>query len=197
MTIAILKYPAGNIFSVQAAIKRLGAESIVTDDKETLLKSDKIIIPGQGEAANTMTYLRQNGLDNLIRSFSQPVLGICIGMQLMCSSSEEGNAECLNIFPDIKVKKFIPQTNEKIPHMGWNSLHGINGGLFKGISEESYVYFVHSYYVPECRFTTAECHYAGKFSAAIEQGNFYAVQFHPEKSGTVGAKILQNFLEIQ
>ena len=197
MTIAILKYPAGNIFSVQAAIKRLGAESIVTDDKEQLLASDKIIIPGQGEAANTMAYLRQNNLDNLIRSFRQPVLGICIGMQLMCSSSEEGNAECLNIFPDISVRKFTPLNHEKIPHMRWNSLHGMNSELFKGINEGSYVYFVHSYYVPECKFTTAKCSYAGNFSSAIEQGNFHAVQFHPEKSGDVGSKILRNFLEIK
>ncbi len=196
MTVAILKYPAGNIFSVQAAIKRLGGESIVTDDKETLKKSEKIIIPGQGEAASTMAYLRRYGMDEFIRELQQPVLGICIGMQLMCATSEEGNANCMSIFPQIRVKKFIPANKEKIPQMGWNSITNLRSRLFRNIDENSYVYFVHSYYVPVCEYTTAVSDYTGSFSAAMELNNFYAVQFHPEKSGKVGEQILQNFLDM-
>lgn len=196
MTVSILKYPAGNIFSVQAAIKRLGGESVVTDDKATLLHSSKVIIPGQGEAASTMAYLRSNGLDDTIRSLTCPVLGICIGMQLMCESSEEGNAACLGIFPGLRVRKFVPVNGEKIPHMGWNSIESLKGRLFGNVIEGSHVYFVHSYYVPLCDATTATADYAGRFSAAIERDNFHAVQFHPEKSGDVGEQILRNFLEI-
>ncbi len=197
MSTAILKYPAGNIFSVKSALARLGADCIVTDDVAELSRADHIVIPGQGEAAVTMDYLRKTGLDNVIRSLKQPVLGICIGMQLMCSYSEEGGgAECLGIFPDTKVIRFSPANKEKIPHMGWNSLGNMNGKLFNGIAEGSYVYFVHSYFVPCNGFTTSQCNYAGNFSASMERGNFMAVQFHPEKSGATGEAILKNFLEI-
>ena len=144
-----------------------------------------------------MEYLRKTGLDNVIRSLKQPVLGICIGMQLMCGHSEEGGgADCLEIFPEINVKRFVPQKGEKIPHMGWNSLTNMKGNLFKGVNDGSYVYFVHSYYVPINPYTVAQTEYADNFSAAIERDNFMAVQFHPEKSGIVGETILKNFLEI-
>ncbi len=197
MSTVILKYPAGNIFSVKSALKRLGVDSVVTDDEKALQTADHVIIPGQGEAAVTMEYLRKTGLDNVIRSLRQPVLGICIGMQLMCEHSEEGGgADCFGIFPEINVRRFIPQNGEKIPHMGWNSLTNMKGNLFKGVNDGSYVYFVHSYYVPINSYTEAQTEYAGNFSAAIERENFMAVQFHPEKSGVVGETILKNFLEI-
>ena len=197
MSTAILKYPAGNIFSVKSALTRLGADCIVTDDVQLLSKADHIIIPGQGEAAVTMDYLRKTGMNKVIISFKQPVLGICIGMQLMCGHSEEGGgAECLGIFPEIKVTRFSPQNNEKIPHMGWNSISNLNSALFKGVAEGSYVYFVHSYFVPCNEFTTSQCNYTQKFSASIERNNFMAVQFHPEKSGKTGELILKNFLEL-
>lgn len=198
MSTVILKYPAGNIFSVKSALARLGVDSEVTCDENALRTADRVIIPGQGEAAVTMDWLRRNGVDGIIRSLRQPVLGICIGMQLMCeSSSEGGGAECLGIFPRIKVSRFNPEKGEKIPHMGWNSISGLRGKLFSGVAEGSYVYFVHSYRVPVCEYTTAQSEYCGAFSAAIERGNFMAVQFHPEKSGTVGETILRNFLKQQ
>ncbi len=197
MSTVILKYPAGNIFSVKSALKRLGVDSVVTDDVNALQTANHVIIPGQGEAAVTMEYLRKTGLDNVIRSLRQPVLGICIGMQLMCEHSEEGGgADCFGIFPEINVRRFIPQNGEKIPHMGWNSLTNMKGNLFKGVNDGSYVYFVHSYYVPINSYTVAQTEYADNFSAAIERENFMAVQFHPEKSGVVGETILKNFLEI-
>lgn len=197
MSTVILKYPAGNIFSVKSALNRLGVESIVTDDTKALHEAERVIIPGQGEAAVTMDYLNKTGLADVVRSLKQPVLGICIGMQLMCSRSEEGGgADCLGIFPQINVRKFVPVNGEKIPHMGWNSLYDMKGKLFVGVEDGSYVYFVHSYYVPLNGFTTAQAEYTCGFSAAIERGNFMAVQFHPEKSGTVGETILKNFLEI-
>lgn len=196
MSTAILKYPAGNIFSVIAAMKRLGADSLLTDDADALRNADRVIIPGQGEAAVTMEYLRSHGLDEVIRSLKQPVLGICIGMQLMCESSEEGgDTDCLGIFPGIRVRHFKPVNGEKVPHMGWNSIHDLRGDLFSGLKENCYTYFVHSYYVPVNDLTTAQCNYAGNFSAAMERDNFMAVQFHPEKSGTIGEAILKNFLE--
>ncbi len=197
MSTVILKYPAGNIFSVKSALKHLGVDSVVTDDEKALQTADHVIIPGQGEAAVTMEYLRKTGLDNVISSLRQPVLGICIGMQLMCEHSEEGGgADCFGIFPEINVRRFIPQNGEKIPHMGWNSLTNMKGNLFKGVNDGSYVYFVHSYYVPINSYTVAQTEYADNFSAAIERENFMAVQFHPEKSGVVGETILKNFLEI-
>jgi glutamine amidotransferase len=174
----------------------LGVEAVLTDDRETLLAADKIVFPGVGEAATTMDYLRSTGMDKLIRELRQPLLGICLGMQLMCASSEEGGADCLGIF-DVPVKRFVPNVHgEKVPHMGWNTLQQPRGALFEGVSEGAFVYFVHSYYVPLCEHTAAATDYIHPFSSALHKDNFYATQFHPEKSGSVGAKILENFLNI-
>ena len=195
MQVAIIKYNAGNIYSVDCALKRVGVDAVITDDEEVLKSSDKIIFPGVGEAASTMHYLRQKGLDKLIKSFTQPVLGICIGMQLMCRHSEEGDVDCLNIF-DVDVKRFCPMKNEKIPHMGWNSIERIDSHMFPVDLEGKYVYFVHSYYVPECEYTTAVTDYIQPFSAALHKDNFYATQFHLEKSGKVGESILTHFVNL-
>lgn len=194
MEIAIIKYNAGNIFSVEHAFKRLGVNAIVTDDKERIKKADKVIFPGVGEASSTMQHLRENELDRFIPQLKQPVLGICLGMQLMCSYSEEGDAHCLNIF-NVDVKRFIPQRHEdKVPHMGWNNLTNVKNPLFDNSIENQFVYFVHSYYVPLNENTVATTDYILPFSAALHKDNFYATQFHPEKSGSVGDKILKNFL---
>ena len=196
MNAAIIKYNAGNIYSVEYALRRLGIEPIVTSDKELLQKADKIIFPGQGEASRTMPYLKANGLDELIVNLKQPVLGICIGMQLLCKYSEEGNTDCLGIF-DVPVLKFRPEKQaDKIPHIGWNTLTGLRSPLYKGVSENEYVYFVHSYYVPENDYTVARTEYIQTFGASMHKDNFYAVQFHPEKSGRVGERILRNFIEL-
>lgn len=196
MGIVIIKYNAGNIFSVDSAMKRLGIDAIVTDDKDLIRKADKVIFPGVGEASTTMKYLRENGLDTLIKDLKQPVLGICLGMQLMCKHSEEGNADCLDIF-DVNVKRFIPQKHEdKIPHMGWNTITDVKNPLFDTTLENQYVYFVHSYYVPINSNTAATTDYILPFSAALHTQNFYATQFHPEKSGSVGEHILTNFLKL-
>ena len=196
MQVAIIKYNAGNIFSVDYALKRLGVEPLVTSDKEALLKADKIIFPGVGEAETTMNHLRENGLDTFIRELKQPVLGICLGMQLMCRRSEEGSTDCLGIF-DAEVKRFSPQRHaDKVPHMGWNTVSRICGPLFDGLGQEEYVYFVHSYYVPLHPCTAAVTDYIQPFSAALHKENFYATQFHPEKSGSVGERILHNFLTL-
>ena len=195
MKVAIIDYNAGNIYSVVYALKRLGISPAVTADKEELISADKVIFPGVGEAKTTMAYLRYHNLDKLIIDLKQPVLGICLGMQLMCRYSEEGSAECLGIF-DIPVLKFIPEKHEdKIPHMGWNTLTCLKSNLFKGISEEEFAYFVHSYYVPVSEQTIAKTFYIQNFSASLQKDNFYATQFHPEKSGKVGEAILSNFLE--
>ena len=183
MNIAIIKYNAGNIFSVEHALRRLGIEPIVTNDKEILSNADKVIFPGVGEARTTMEYLRKNRLDELIKSLKQPVLGICLGMQLMCKHSEEGDTECLGLF-DTDVLRFIPKEHDdKVPHMGWNTLTNTNSPLFEGFDKEEFVYFVHSYYVPVNNFTAAQTEYILPFSAALHKDNFYATQFHPEKSG--------------
>lgn len=196
MKVAIVKYNAGNIFSVVNAMKRLGIEPILTDDAEILSNADKILFPGQGEASNAMKYLKEHNLDRVICDLQQPILGICIGQQLMCRHSEEGNVDCLGIF-DVPVKRFIPTLHEqKVPHMGWNSIKPADVPLFKGISEEDYVYFVHSYYVPVCNETIAESNFIHPFSAALHKDNFWATQFHPEKSGKIGEKILKNFIEL-
>ncbi|KAA6350556.1 Imidazole glycerol phosphate synthase subunit HisH [termite gut metagenome] len=196
MKLAIIKYNAGNIHSVDCALKRLGIEAVITADKETLLSADKVIFPGVGEAGTTMKHLRSSGLDKLIMSLCQPVLGICIGLQLMCRYSEEGDTECLNIF-DAEVKRFAPQKHEdKVPHIGWNTISETKTGLFKGFTQDEFVYFVHSYYVPVNEFTIAETNYTVPFSAALHKDNFYAIQFHAEKSGKVGERILKNFLEL-
>lgn len=196
MKIAVVKYNAGNIRSVDCALKRLGVNAVITADKETLLAADKVIFPGVGEAETTMNYLRANGMDELIKNLRQPVLGICLGMQLMCRYSEEGTTACLGIF-DTEVKRFVPQKHEdKVPHMGWNTIKKTNSKLFKGFAQEEFVYFVHSFYVPVSEFTAAETDYILPFSAALHKDNFYATQFHPEKSGTTGERILRNFLDL-
>jgi glutamine amidotransferase len=189
--IAIIKYNAGNISSVKNAIERLNYECIITDDKKLIKKADKVIFPGVGEASSAMKYLKEKNLDKLITSLKQPFLGICLGQQLMCEFSEEGNVECLGIF-DVKVKKFPP--NDIVPHMGWNNLRSIKSPIFNEINENDDVYFVHSYYCEISEYTTAICDYILPFSAAMQKDNFYATQFHPEKSGIVGEKILKNFL---
>ena len=197
MKVAIVKYNAGNIFSVINAVKRLGVEPLWTDDAEELLTADRVIFPGQGEASNAMAYLRERGLDKVILDMKQPVLGICIGQQLLYKRSEEGNTECLGVFP-MEVKRFQPLRHEdKIPQMGWNSLYDLKTPLFKDVNEKDFVYFVHSYYVPfDEKYTIAKADFTLPYSAAINKDNFYATQFHPEKSGSVGAKILKNFLEL-
>ena len=196
MKVAIIKYNAGNIFSVDYALRRLGVEPVITADAEELTGADKVIFPGVGEAATTMDYLRRTGLDQLIKDLKQPVLGICLGMQLMCSRSEEGDVDCLGIF-QTDVKRFHPQQHEdKVPHMGWNTLTETRGDLFKGFDKEEFVYFVHSFYVPVNECTAAQAQYIHPFSAAIQKDNFYATQFHPEKSGKTGERILTNFLNL-
>ena len=196
MNTVIIKYNAGNICSVDYALKRLGIDALITDDKEKILSADKVIFPGVGEAETTMNFLREAGMAQLIKDLKQPVLGICLGMQLMCSYSEEGEADCLGIF-DVPVKRFVPnKQEEKVPHMGWNTLMDVKSKLFDGLTNDEFVYFVHSFYVPKCDFTIATTDYIHPFSAAIHKDNFYATQFHPEKSGTVGSRILENFLNI-
>ncbi|MFT4643045.1 MAG: glutamine amidotransferase [Candidatus Azotimanducaceae bacterium] len=191
--IAIIDYNAGNISSVQNALKRLGYESVITRDKEEILRADKVILPGVGEASTAMKYLKKYELDTFIKDIKQPFLGICLGMQLMCTSSEEGKTDCLGIF-NAKVKLFPPK--EKVPHIGWNSLYELKGDLFKEMSAPEDVYFVHSFYAELCEETSAECNYIFPFSAALQKDNFYATQFHPEKSATVGEQILKNFLAL-
>jgi len=195
MQVAIVKYNAGNIYSVVNALKRLGVEPLLTDDAEQLGRADRVVFPGQGEARGAMEYLRARGLDKVIRSLRQPVLGICIGQQLLCRHSEEGDTECIGIF-DTEVKRFQPQHHEdKVPCMGWNKLYDTSSPLMQNVDEQ-YVYFVHSYYVPVCQETIAKANYILPFSAAMHKDNFYACQFHPEKSGRVGERIIKNFLEL-
>lgn len=197
MNVAIVKYNAGNIYSVIHALNRLGINPTLTDDAELLTKADRVLFPGQGEASNAMAYLREHGLDNVIRDLKQPVLGICIGQQLMCQHSEEGNTDCLGIFP-LEVRRFCPQQHsDKVPQMGWNSIHDLKSPLFKGIGDGEFIYNVHSYYVPLSEsHTIATCDYILPYSAALHKDNFFATQFHPEKSGSVGERILKNFLEL-
>jgi glutamine amidotransferase len=199
MNIVIIKYNAGNIESVNNALQRLGVLAEITADHDKIRKADKVIFPGVGEASTTMAYLRKEGLDELIPELKQPILGICLGLQLMCSHSEEGDTPCLGIFEE-KVKRFIPEPGmefiTKVPHMGWNSISQLNSEIFDPSIDNQYVYFVHSYYAAVGEHTAAVCNYINPFSAALHKNNFYATQFHPEKSGTVGARILENFLKI-
>lgn len=196
MKVAVVKYNAGNIRSVDYALRRLGVEAVITSDEAVLRAADKVIFPGVGEAETTMHFLRSDGMDGLIKELRQPVLGICLGMQLMCRHSEEGNVDGLGIF-DVDVKRFVSLRHEdKVPHMGWNTIEQTRSDLFKGFTKEEYVYFVHSYYVPVNEHTAAVTNYILPFSAALHKDNYYATQFHPEKSGSVGERILQNFLAL-
>jgi imidazole glycerol-phosphate synthase subunit HisH len=200
MNIVIIKYNAGNIESVNNALMRLGVTAEITADPEKIRAADKVIFPGVGEASTTMAYLREHKLDELIRSLKQPVLGICLGQQLMCAHSEEGDVECLGIF-DEKVKRFQPAPGQefitKVPHMGWNNIYNLNGAILTPELENQFVYFVHSYYVEVGEHTAATCNYINPFSAALHKDNFYATQFHPEKSQKVGARILENFINLK
>ncbi len=193
MKVAIIKYNAGNIRSVDHALRRLNVAAEITDDPEVIVSADRVIFPGVGEASSTMRYLKDRGMDRLIAGLTQPVLGICLGQQLMCKWTEEGNTDCIGIF-DQPVKRFPDMV--KVPHMGWNSLDRVSGSLFQKEMEGSYVYFVHSFYVPICGDTAAETGYMLPFSAALERDNFFATQFHPEKSGDPGERILSNFLNL-
>jgi len=192
MKVVIIKYNAGNIRSVLFALERIGVNAIVTDDHDEIRSADRVIFPGVGEASSAMNYLKQKGLDVLICSLTKPVLGICLGMQLMCSFSEENNTTCLGIFEE-KVKLF-PVNGFKIPQIGWNNITHLKSNLFQGITENAYMYFVHSYYVEKCDDAIALTNYVSEYSSAVQKNNFYAVQFHPEKSGEEGQKILENFI---
>ncbi len=196
MKIAIIKYNAGNVQSVRFALQRLGVDAVWTDDPALLRSADKVIFPGVGEASSAMQYLRERGLDVVIRSLEQPVLGICLGLQLFCRYSEENDTACLGIF-DAEVRLFRITEGLKVPHMGWNELSHLRGPLFTGITEESFAYFVHSYYAEENPSAIALTEYGVRFSAALHRDNFFAVQFHPEKSGPTGHQILDNFLKIK
>lgn len=196
MKVAIVKYNAGNVFSVENALRRLGIQPILTDNEHVLMTADKVIFPGQGEASGAMAYLREHHLDRVIRNLTQPVLGICIGQQLLCKHSEEGDTDCLGIF-DAEVKRFRPTCHsQKVPAIGWNSIYDTLGELYKGFDKTEYVYFVHSYHVPLCPHTSAVADYITPFSASLQKDNFFATQFHPEKSGSVGERIIKNFLEL-
>jgi glutamine amidotransferase len=191
--IAIIQYNAGNSRSMKNALDRLGCESCITSDLEQIKRADKVIFPGVGEAGSAMNYLRNSGLDECIIRLEQPFLGVCLGMQLMCTHSEEHDTDCLGIF-NAGVRKY--PAGQNIPQMGWNNFETIKSPLFSGISTENHVYFANSYYAEVCADTVAVCHYSVPFSAAMSRDNFYATQFHPEKSGEVGEKVLSNFLEL-
>ena len=196
MKLVIIKYNAGNVRSVQFALGRLGIEPVLSDDPSVILSADKILFPGVGEASSAMDYLKQRGLDKVILDAKQPFLGICLGMQLMCSHSEENDTPCLGIFPE-KVKRFIAdQPHLKIPQIGWNTIHDLKAPLFKDVEEGSHCYFVHSYYASLGNHTIARTDYCGGFSSALQTRNYYGVQFHPEKSAEVGSTIIKNFLNI-
>ena len=190
----IIKYNAGNIRSVDFALKRLGVEALITDNKDEIRSADRVIFPGVGEASSAMAYLRERKLDELIIDLKQPVLGICLGMQLMCSHSEENDTTCLGFFEQ-KVRIFETK-NYKVPQIGWNNIYALRSDLFQTVAENEYMYYVHGYYVEKCEQTIATTDYDLEYSAAIQKNNFYAVQFHPEKSGIAGQKILENFLNL-
>ena len=193
--IAIIDYKMGNLRSVENALKRLGADFCVTADEKIIRAADRVLLPGVGNAAEAMQNLRDADLVDVIRSLRRPVLGICVGMQVMCRHSEEGDVDCLNIF-DSRVKRFVPAPDVKVPHMGWNQIGNLESKLFKGLDGGSYVYFVHSYYPELCPDTIATSRHGVMFSAALKYENFYGTQFHPEKSGDVGERIIENFLKL-
>ncbi|NVK82989.1 MAG: imidazole glycerol phosphate synthase subunit HisH [Cytophagia bacterium] len=193
MSVVIINYNAGNVQSVTYALQRLGVEPVLSDDPEVIQSADKVIFPGVGEASTAMRFLRERGLDEVIKLLKQPVFGVCLGLQLMCKHSEENDTDCLGIF-DVEVKKFEPKL--KVPQMGWNSLEKMKSLLFDGLQAEPYVYYVHSYYAELSDWTVAETEYVNRFSAALQKDNFYALQAHPEKSGKIGEKILANFLHL-
>jgi imidazole glycerol-phosphate synthase subunit HisH len=195
MNLAIIKYNAGNIQSVLNALERLGVNAEVTDDREKIRSADKVIFPGVGEASSAMRSLKENNLDKVIQELKQPVLGICVGMQLLCEHSEENNTDCLGIVP-LKVRKFDPVLKLKVPQVGWNNIFDLRSPLFNNITEKSYIYNVHSYYAENSPYTIAKCEYGLPYAAAIMKDNFYGVQFHTEKSAEVGDKIIKNFLEL-
>ncbi len=197
MNIIILKYNAGNIQSVLFALERIGVQAIVTDNAELIKTADKVIFPGVGEASTAMNYLKERQLDKLIISLKQPVLGICLGMQLLCRYSEENNTDCLGIFKEVNVRKFNPvETHLKVPQVGWNTIYDLQPGLFKNVPENSYCYFVHGYYAEDSQYSIAKTNYVLPYSSALQKNNFYGVQFHPEKSAATGEQILKNFLEL-
>jgi glutamine amidotransferase len=197
MKIIIIKYNAGNIRSVLFAMERIGVEATVTDDPEQILYADKIIFPGVGEASSAMQYLRERKLDLLIRELKQPVLGVCLGMQLLCAHSEENETECLGVFSET-VKKFRPASNEllKVPQTGWNNIYDLKSSLFTGVAENSFCYFLHGYYAGLGETTIAKTDYVQPYSSALHKNNFYGVQFHPEKSAGTGERILKNFIQL-
>lgn len=199
MNLAIIKYNAGNIQSVLNALERLGMQAQVTGNAEEIRSADKVIFPGVGEASSAMNSLRENGLDQLIRDLQQPVLGICVGMQLLCQHSEENDTDCLGIIP-VKVKKFTPSMDDgvriKIPQMGWNHIYQLGSPLFNGVAEHSFIYNVHSYYAEDSEWTIAKCRYGIEYAAAVKKDNFYGVQFHTEKSADTGDRIIKNFLDL-
>lgn len=193
MKLVIIKYNAGNVQSVDYALQRLNVNAILSDDINEILSADKIIFPGVGAATPAMNYLKERNLDTLIKDIKQPFFGVCLGMQLLCNHSEEGNTKCLGVFNQ-HVKKFTGK--EKIPQMGWNNIYDLKSPLFKNVDENAYMYFVHSYYVELSDNTIAKTHYTLEYSSALQRKNFYAVQFHPEKSSEAGEKILKNFIEL-
>lgn len=197
MQVSIIKYNAGNIQSVLFALERIGITAIVTDDPAIIQQADKVIFPGVGEASTAMQYLKERKLDELIVSLTQPVLGICLGMQLLCSHSAENNTTCLNIFNQVSVRKFDPANPAiKVPQIGWNTISELKGKLFESIPDNSYCYFVHGYYAEKCEYTIATTNYVQPYSSALAKDNFYGVQFHPEKSAGIGEQILKNFLSL-
>ncbi|MGB8194172.1 MAG: imidazole glycerol phosphate synthase subunit HisH [Chitinophagaceae bacterium] len=194
MKLAIIKYNAGNIRSVLYALERIGVAGEVTDDHDTIRQADKVIFPGVGEASSAMNSLRENDLDKLIKELQQPVLGICVGMQLLCRHSEENDTDCLDVIP-VAVKKFQP-VDLKVPQIGWNNIYGLQTPLFAGVAEDSFIYNVHSYYAEDSQYTIAKCDYGVAYAAAVHKDNFYGVQFHTEKSAATGEQILKNFLSL-
>jgi glutamine amidotransferase len=197
MKIVIIKYNAGNIRSVLFALERIGVEALVTDDPDLITAADKIIFPGVGEASSAMNYLKERNLDRLIKNLRQPVLGVCLGMQLLCAYSEENETPCIGIF-DETVKKFLPREDQhlKVPQVGWNNIYDLKSGLFTGVPENSFTYFVHGYYIGLGDTTIAKTEYVQPYSSALQRNNFYGVQFHPEKSAFVGERILKNFIQL-